>query len=147
MVVGTVLSVLLIPSEFQIGNITLDINTLVFANGFIIVGFQAVIFYYLTKAYALKVGLLPNIKQLSRFFESLNLEFGLILGTVLILIGLILSFVSINYWAALGFGDINDVRTILRFVIPSITLSILGVQIVFFSFFIGIIGLKTKLLS
>jgi glycosyltransferase involved in cell wall biosynthesis len=147
MFLGLVLSVLLIPSEFQLGAITLDINTLVFANGFIVVGFQAVVFYYLTKAYALKVGLLPNIKKLSRFFDRLNLEAGLILGVVMLLLGLGLSFVSIYYWASLGFGDINDVSTILRFVIPSITLSVLGVQVIFFSFFIGIIGLKTKLLN
>jgi hypothetical protein len=119
----------------------------VFANGFIIVGFQAVMFYYLTKAYALKVGLLPNITKLSRFFENPNLEKGLILGAIMLLVGLLLSFVSIYYWAELGFGDIDDVSQILRFVIPSITLSILGVQVIFFSFFIGIIGLKTKLLA
>ena len=147
MAVGLILSILLIPSEFEFRSITLDINTLVFANGFIIVGFQAVMFYYLTKAYALKVGLLPNITKLSRFFENPNLEKGLILGAVMLLVGLLLSFVSIYYWAELGFGDIDDVSQILRFVIPSITLSILGVQVIFFSFFIGIIGLKTKLLA
>jgi len=147
MAVGLILSILLIPSEFEFKSITLDINTLVFANGFIIVGFQAVMFYYLTKAYALKVGLLPNIKKLSRFFDNPNLERGLILGAMMLLVGLLLSFLSIYYWAELGFGDINDVGKILRFVIPSITLSILGVQVIFFSFFIGIIGLKTKLLT
>lgn len=147
MTLGLILSILLIPSEFQFQSITLDINTLVFANGFIIVGFQAVMFYYLTKAYALKVGLLPNITKLSRFFENPNLEKGLILGAIMLLVGLLLSFVSIYYWAELGFGDIDDVSQILRFVIPSITLSILGVQVIFFSFFIGIIGLKTKLLA
>ena len=147
MTLGLILSILLIPSEFQFQSITLDINTLVFANGFIIVGFQAVMFYYLTKAYALKVGLLPNITKLSRFFENPNLEKGLILGAIMLLVGLLLSFVSIYYWAELGFGDIDDVSQILRFVIPSITLSILGVQVIFFSFFIGIIGLKTKLFA
>ncbi|GJM29140.1 MAG: dolichol-P-glucose synthetase [Cyclobacteriaceae bacterium] len=147
MVLGILLSALIIPSAFQLGSITLDINTLVFANGFIIVGFQAVIFYYLTKAYALKVGLLPNIKKLSRFFDNLNLEIGLILGGLMLLVGLILSFLSINFWAELGFGNINDIGEILRFVIPSITLSILGVQVIFFSFFLSIIGLKTKLLN
>ena len=147
MAVGLILSILLIPSKFEFKSITLDINTLVFANGFIIVGFQAVIFYYLTKAYALKVGLLPNIKKLSRFFDNMNLEAGLIFGTLMLFAGLVLSFLSINYWAELGFGNINDVGKILRFVIPSITLSILGVQVIFFSFFISIIGLKTKLFT
>ena len=147
MAVGLILSILLIPSEFEFKSITLDINTLVFANGFIIVGFQAVMFYYLTKAYALKVGLLPNIKKLSRFFNNPNLERGLILGAVMLIVGLLLSFLSIYYWAELGFGDINDISKILRFVIPSITLSILGVQLIFFSFFVGIIGLETKLFA
>jgi len=147
MVVGLILSALLIPSQLEVGGITLDINTLVFANGFIIVGFQAVIFYYLTKAYAMKVGLLPNIKKMSRFFDDINLEFGLILGSLMLLSGLGLSFFSIQYWAELGFGDIYEVGEILRFVIPSVTLSIVGVQMIFFSFFVSIIGLKTKLLN
>lgn len=141
MLLGIISSSALIYSPVTIGNITFDIHTLLFTTVSILIGFQFILFYGLTKVYTVENDLLPKSKNYDRQFKFINLEKGLIAGALLILIGLTLSIIASTNWYELSFGDITNSNT-LRLVIPAITSMFLGVQIILFSLFFSILGLK-----
>jgi hypothetical protein len=105
------------------------------------VGFQFLLFYGLTKVYTIENELLPKPKKYNSLFKIFNLERGLIFGLILLVIGLLLSIWAYTNWQSLNFGDINN-STTFRIVIPAITTILLGVQVILFSLFFSILGLK-----
>ena len=66
----------------QIGPARLDAHTLLFGSLGLIVGFQAVLFFLATKAFAIGEGLLPPDPRLRRFLDLAQLEKGLLAGVV-----------------------------------------------------------------
>ncbi len=141
MLLGIITSSILIYNPVTIGSVTFDIHTLLFTTVCILIGFQFILFYGLTKVYTVENGLLPKSKNYDRQFKFINLEKGLITGVILILIGLTLSFIASSNWYELNFGNITNSKT-LRLVIPAITSMLLGVQVILFSLFFSILGLK-----
>ena len=141
MVVGVVVSALLISGPLHIGATTFDVHTLLFSSGVALIGFQFVLFYGLTKVFTVENGLLPKSNKYDNLFRSITMEKGLILGFLLMLVGVILSFNAYTNWQEINFGDITN-NGILRIVIPAVTTMILGVQIILFSLFFSILGLK-----
>ncbi|RMA56739.1 glycosyltransferase family 2 protein [Ulvibacter antarcticus] len=138
---GFILSAILTAGPLDIGNTTFDVHTLLFTSGFTLIGFQFVLFYGLTKVFTVENGLLPKSKKYDKLFKSITMEKGLILGFLLVLVGVVLSVIAYSDWQEINFGDINT-NAILRIVIPAITTMLLGVQIILFSLFFSILGLK-----
>ena len=62
---------------------------------------------------------------------------------ILFLVGLIASIVALVMWGGNQFGDMNP-ETIMRVTIPAVCLCVLGVEITFGGFFIGILQIKHK---
>jgi glycosyltransferase involved in cell wall biosynthesis len=141
MVVGVVVSALLISGPLHIGATTFDVHTLLFSSGVALIGFQFVLFYGLTKVFTVENGLLPKSNKYDNLFRSITMEKGLILGFLLMLVGVILSINAYTNWQEINFGDITN-NGILRIVIPAVTTMILGVQVILFSLFFSILGLK-----
>ncbi|MFT5102730.1 MAG: glycosyltransferase involved in cell wall biosynthesis [Candidatus Latescibacterota bacterium] len=141
MILGFVTSSILIYNPITIGEVTFDVHTLLFTSGSLLIGFQFLLFYGLTKVYTVENGLLPKSDKYDKQFKFINLEKGLIVGFLLVIIGIVLSVVAYNYWQELNYGDIANTRT-FRLVIPAITSMLLGVQIILFSLFFSILGLK-----
>lgn len=141
MLLGLITSSILIYGPVTLGNVTFDVHTLLFTSGCILIGFQFLLFYGLTKVFTVENGLLPKSKKYDRLFRFINLEKGLILGSILFLIGIGLSLFAYHNWQELNFGDINNSNT-LRIAIPAITSMLLGIQIILFSLFFSILGLK-----
>jgi glycosyltransferase involved in cell wall biosynthesis len=126
-----------------LGKVTFDANTLLFASLAILIGYQSVIFAVLTKMFAIGEGLLPEDPRITKFFKSVNLEKGLIFGAVGLLSGAALLLGAINQWRLVDFGRLDYARTI-RWVIPAVTLSVLGFQTVLNSFFASILGMRRR---
>lgn len=141
MLIGLIASIALTIGPVTIGNINFDVHTLLFSSGLLLIGFQFVLFYGLTKVFTVENDLLPKSKKYDRLFKFINLERGLILGLLMVLGGLILSFSAYSDWQQLSFGDIES-NAIFRMVIPAVTLMLLGVQVILFSLFFSILGLK-----
>jgi glycosyltransferase involved in cell wall biosynthesis len=120
-----------------------DIHTLLFAATAIIVGFQSVTFAIFTKVFAMSEGLFPKDNRFERVFRYLNLEVGLLAGSLLLLIGIAGSLYAFTYWGTTSFGHLEPVKT-MRIVIPSVTCLALGVQVIFASFFLSVLGLKRE---
>ncbi|MFC5195295.1 glycosyltransferase family 2 protein [Bizionia hallyeonensis] len=143
MVLGFCVSVLLIIQPVIIKHIMLDIHTLLYSSSMILIGFQFFVFYALTKIYAVENGLLPKSNRYNKLFKYLNLETGLITGGVFLIIGITLSFYGFSIWKDTHFGNLNPSHT-FRIIIPAVFTILFGMQIIFFSLFFSILGLKNN---
>ncbi|HEY2378372.1 MAG TPA: glycosyltransferase family 2 protein [Gemmatimonadaceae bacterium] len=125
----------------QIGRITFDVHTLLFASLSVIGGYQSIVFALLTKVFAISEGLLPADPRLTKWSRSASLERGLLVGAVTMLAGLALLGGSVAQWWAVDFGHLSYGHT-MRWAIPGVTLTTLGFQTILFSFFLSVLGLR-----
>jgi hypothetical protein len=120
--------------------VTFDAHTLLVGSLSILLGYQSVLFALFARTFAVTEGLMPPDPRLSRFFELVYLERGLLLGFGALAVGLMFILGAIRHWAVLDFGALDYSRT-LRWVIPGVTLAALGFQTVLSSFFVSILGM------
>jgi glycosyltransferase involved in cell wall biosynthesis len=143
MFIGTALVLWLLPSARTIGDLTLDVHTLLYAAMMIILGFQAIAFAVFTTVFAIGEGLRPEPPRLTKLFRFITLEVGLVVGGVLLAAGLTGSVYAVSTWRARAFGQLNP-SVVLRTVIPATTACTLGSQIILSSFFLSALGLKRR---
>jgi glycosyltransferase involved in cell wall biosynthesis len=129
--------------NLRIGGIGFDIHTLLFGSMFIICGYQSALFAIMTKTFAINEGLMPEDPKMIRFFKIIDLERGIFIAAIALLLGMALLIVAINDWRLANFGALNYADT-MRLVIPGATLVVLGFQTILFGFFVSILGMKRK---
>jgi glycosyltransferase involved in cell wall biosynthesis len=139
MVLGFAVAITLLPGSI----LSLDIHTMLYAATGIIIGLQAVSFAILTKVYAMQEKLLPQHPGLNKILKIVKLEYSLIFGGILVLLGLAGTIYAIFLISEGDFSSLGITRT-MRIIIPSITLLSVGFQIIFTSFFLSILKLKIK---
>ncbi len=127
----------------KIGPATFDAHTLLFSSLALLLGYQAIVFALLTKTFAINEGFMPPDPRMSRFFELVTLEKGLIAGGVSLVVGLALLLSAVGQWKEAGFGPLNYSHT-MRWVIPGATFTALGFQTVLSSFFASILGMNKR---
>ena len=142
-VLGIILAAALSVNDIKISAVQLNVGTLMVACMGVVVGFQLVAFAFFTKVFAIAEGLLPEDPRLARVFKLFTLEKGIVAGLVVLLVGMILFLRALWLWQQAHFGLLPSTEENLRRLIPSATLLILGVQVVFSSFFMSVLGLKT----
>lgn len=125
------------------GRIAFDVHTLLFASLAIICGYQSIVFAVFTKTFAISEGLLPQDPRMTRLMRIVNLEKGLLFGTLAMLFGIGLLVAAVVQWSDVGFGHLDYSRT-MRWVIPGVTLTTLGFQTVLSSFFLSVLGLHRR---
>ncbi len=140
MLLGLIVGLWILPKQRVIGNITLDVHTLLYSAVFISVGFQSVIFSIFTKTFAIKEGLLPDDPQLKSLFRIFTLEKGLVIGSIFTIVGLACSIYALVFWSEQSFGSL-DYSKIMRIVIPASLLLTLGCQVILSSLFLSVLGL------
>lgn len=126
-----------------VNGVRFDVHTLLFASVAIICGYQAVLFAVMTKTFAIREGLMPEDPRLTRLYRWLNLETGLLAGSVASVAGLALLGAAVAQWWSQGFGPLDYTKT-MRVVIPGMTLTTLGFQTVLSSFFLSILGMRSR---
>jgi len=127
----------------QINGVTFDVSTLLFASLGFIAGYQSIVFAILTKVFAIVEGLLPPDPRIDRFVRIVELERGLIIGVLTGTTGIVLLLIAIWQWRDTGFGPLNYEVT-LRWVIPGVTLAVLGLQTILASFYLRILQLGRR---
>jgi len=80
---------------------------------------------------------------MDKTLRYVTLEVGLAVGGALSILGLAISAYAVRLWGAQHFGPLDVTRT-LRFVIPAALCLTLGVQTIFSSFFLSILGLRHR---
>ena len=144
MILGVIGTTILIYGPVQLGNKKLDVHTLVYTSGFILLGFQFISFYIFSKTYAAIHGLWEGQEKfLYRFNKYFSLEKGMLFGFALFIAGLALTLKSFLYWEHAKFGDLDPV-IVLRWVIPSVVLLVLGVQVIVSFFYLSFLTIKSR---
>jgi hypothetical protein len=139
MAAGFFLTGLLLPGPRSIPHhIVLDVHTMIFGVIFTLMGAQILAIGAFAKVFSYAERFDHNTISLKRVLKRVTLESGLLLGGALFLLG----FTGCAYiawqWAASGFGPLQQVREVLFW---SMWL-FLGVQIVFSSFFLSMLGIS-----
>lgn len=133
---------LALPGLTAIG-VTFDAHTLLVSSLFILLGYQSILFAVFAKTFAITEGLLPENRRLSRFYEVVNLEKGLLAGIAALIWGVILLLVAVNQWRIHSFGRLDYAQT-MRLVIPGVTLTALGFQTILSGFLVSILGMRRR---
>ena len=141
-IVGLIGMLLLSYSQFGLAGLTLDAGTMAVTSAAVLVGFQLITFACFTKVFAIAEGLLPNDPSLAKLFRFINLERGVLAGILMLMAGGFLLIRALLIWKGAGFGEISYSEN-LRRVIPAMTLIAVGIQVIFSSFFLSVLGLKT----
>ncbi len=141
--VGGIGMLWLLAGPQRIGGVTLDINTLLYFAAMVAIGFQAVLFAVFARIFAYEEGLMPEDPTLMRWYNYMRLELGLVVGAILLLAGLGMAGGSLALWWKHEFGPLDPVRS-FRLVVPAVLLLMLGVQLIFSSFFFSMLGLRMR---
>jgi glycosyltransferase involved in cell wall biosynthesis len=115
------------------------IHTAILGSALVIVGLQVVGLGLCGRAYGAFVLGNPD-PGFDRLHRRIRLEHGLLLATLVTLVGLAVGGVMIGKWAARGFGTLSEERL----AVLSVTLVIAGIQIFFTSFLLSILGLRRR---
>ena len=143
---GLLLGAKLLASPVYIQGVALSVDTLIYSVTMIEVGFQAILFALLSRAYAVQEGLFPRPPKPTLFDSIFKLERGIILGSVLIVIGFLLFLYAFSIWGSANFGPL-DVEKVTPIVIgSSISLS-LGFEIILSSFLLSMLKLNVRTTS
>ena len=127
----------------HIGAVNFDIHTLLLAAFACLIGYQLIVFAVFTKVFAMEQGFHPPNPGYRALFRYVQLETGLAVGALLFLLGVAGTVVAVLSWGAVGFGNL-DPRLTMREVIPAAVLLTLGVQTIFASFFLSILGMDDE---
>ncbi len=127
----------------QIGPFGFDIHTLLLAGFCSLIGYQLIVFAVFTKVFAMRMGFHPPNPTYSSMFRYVQLETGLVAGALMFLIGVLVTVLAVLSWQAVGFGAL-DPRVTMREIIPAAVLLTLGVQTIFASFFLSILGIDVE---
>lgn len=131
----------LLPGPLNIGAHALDVHTMLYCAGFAVMGFQLVLFGIMAKVFAVQQGVLPMSKGIRLFLEAFSVEAGLVLGVVMMLGGVVLTSASLVAWDQHQFLQF-DPRVGMRMAIPAVTMLVVGMQLMFASMFVGVLGLR-----
>jgi len=141
-VLGAVSAAVLATGTVKVGPVAFSTGTLAVACMSVMVGGQLTAFAFYTKVFAIGEGLLPDDARFSKLFKLFTLEKGIVLGLVVMTLGVGLLVHGFLIWRAAGYGALPYDENMRR-LIPAMTLIISGVQIIFGSFFMSVLGLRT----
>ncbi len=137
---GLLLLVGLMFGPVAIGNITLDIHTMLYGSAFTIIGVSTIEFALFTKTYAKNSGFIPvNTEHTDKFTE----DRVILAGAILLVLGIVATVSALVVWSRTSFGALDPQR-IMRLTIPALTAMAVGVQMIFGGFFIGILNIRHK---
>ena len=141
-ILGAAGMLVLAAAQIRLGGVAFDVGSLLMAGMAAIIGFQLVAFAFFTKVFAIAEGLLPEDPKLTGVFKVFTLEKGIVAGILISLAGFACLLHAVWLWRQTGYGELPYAEN-LRRLIPAATLLILGIQTIFSSFFMSVLGLKT----
>jgi glycosyltransferase involved in cell wall biosynthesis len=141
--IGSLASLAIFLTPVQFGHVNFDAGTLVVSCMAVIIGVQFVAFACFAKEFAITEGLLSPDPRFTRWMDLWTLEKGLILGILLLLLGIGLFGWAVWEWARVGFGNLPYEEN-LRRIMAAATCIVVGLQIMGASWFLSVLGLKTR---
>jgi hypothetical protein len=126
--------------SFSVGPVVFDVNSLVVSVAIAVVGYQAVWFAVLSKAFASREGLLPGDIRVDRLMKRFPLEIFLLISFVILALGVSGLLVATARWRSVGWG-VLDLSSTVRLVIPSAGLVVISAQTALSSLMLSILSL------
>lgn len=142
--VSLLLFLLLLAGPLRVGSVTFDINSLILAGSGLVTGIQTVLIGVLAKAAATGLGLVPPTPVLTRLQGRRPVEFGLLGGAILVLLGVGYVLWAVESWRKAGFGDLSPDESV-RIVVPAVTAIAIGIQLAFSGFVLATIEFGREL--
>ncbi len=129
----------LLPGKQFIMGRYFDIHTMIVSAFMVLLGFQIVFLGLFAKVFAVNFLEEKDVKT-TGILSKITLEKGVAFGCLLLAIGcLLFTYVFVNWWIG-GFGALN----MERLLIFGMTILVLGVEIIFSSFFFGLLGREER---
>lgn len=122
-------------------NFSLGIHSMLYFSSFITIGFQLCIFSLFAKIYSYRVKLINKLDKLTNKIMHINTFEWVILGSIFIILGIVLTIISLISWKSYNFGNLNPDIFMPQVIIATLSL-IIGLQIIFSGFFIGVMNIK-----
>jgi glycosyltransferase involved in cell wall biosynthesis len=141
-VAGASAQLALLRGPLLVAGVGFDIHTMLYAAGAVILGVQLVLFSLLARAVGVLKNVLPISPPLARFLRVFTLERGIVVGLSLALAGFGLAAYSVLTWAHARLGAL-DPAAMMRVAIPSVTLMIAGAELIFSSFLLEFIDVRS----
>ena len=140
---GLVVSVAILPGPLSVRSVRFDYHTLLYSTSAIVLGYQSLLLYAFAKLMAVEAGLHP-LKTRFRILEGRGiLEWFVVIGAALSLLGVVLGIIATGKWSLSGFGNLHPTVTI-RLVICSVVFMLLGAQTALAGFFFGLMNLMAE---
>jgi hypothetical protein len=133
----------LTPGPRFLGRVEFDVHTMLLGALAVILGFQTLSLWAYARIHGWISGLLPPDTFSTRVFDYLKLETGLLAGALLLAAGVGLNAWLVHEWLGRDLGPL-DARVTLRPALWGFTLMVLGVQMVYGSFFLSMLGMARK---
>lgn len=140
---GLLLAVWLLPEDRSIANLRFGVDTLAYAFGLMLSGVHVCVFAFSAKVFGMRAGLVPEDENFERLFRYFNLETGVLAGATIWLLGVATMVYSIFLWHGTGFGPLLATH-MLRITLPSAVAQMLGIEIIFASFFLSLMGMEHR---
>ena len=135
----TLMMVLVTSGTYWIGHIGLSVNTMLVAGAMVLVGYQILLAGTFARALGTILGSHPHSPFLDRWQKRLAMEYGVIAGGILTVLGILLLAKATWLWESSGFGRLAPEISV-RQVIPAVIMIGVGVQTVFGSFFLSMLS-------
>jgi glycosyltransferase involved in cell wall biosynthesis len=144
MLSGSAVTLWLLGGTRQIGSIGLDIHTMLVSGVLALTGYQLVIFAAFIKIFGMRAGFLPLDPRAESFFRVATLEKGVLVGLILAVGGIGLVLIAVVSWGRSGYGAL-DIATTMRPLILAVLLIAGGVQTIFASFVMSMLGIQENI--
>jgi len=128
----------LLPGPQKVGRVTFDVHTMLFGMIFVLLGVQIILTGLFAKVFSYSERFDRQQRSLERLFRSFRLEHGLVGGGILALVGFAGGVTIFCKWAETNFGPFYHIRGVIFFSLCFC----LGVQLVFSSFFLSMLGIS-----
>jgi len=140
MLIGLVLSIVLLRGTIFIGGRGYSFHLSILGSLLTLLGFQIINLGLYAKAYSFMQYFQRADKFIEKFYRYFKLEWGLVLGFFLFMVGFLMDFFVLYSWIKGGFGDLLEVSKASF----ATTLMVMGVQTIFSSFFLSMLDIKKK---
>jgi hypothetical protein len=109
----------------------------------VVSGVQLCMFWAAAHSFAQARGLVPRSSSFEKWMNRFTLERNVIAGLLLLVAGAVGLGIGIARWTSVGFGQLDRAAQI-RLLVPSATGIVIGLQLIFGSFLVGLSTLKVN---
>ena len=135
---GVAIVIWLLPGPRHLGRAVIDLHTMLFGTMFALTGAQIVSIGLFAKVFSLTERFSSSQLNMERWLARVTLEEGLIAGAILALTGGSGAVWLLWKWIESGFGPLYEVRVVIFLSLCFL----LGIQTIFASFFISMLGIS-----